>query len=159
MPPTLTMIEIFNRIKADKIKLGITLFAPASLSDISKFEKARNTKLPDDIKTFYSLTNGFESDEDLFRIIPLQEIVENMKDRDTYTENKGDFHIAEYLIYSDMWTLRVNASNPNQYEIYNKAESVVVLTNLFSEFLTVFLDKGVFEGLYSWRKNIVNRPE
>lgn len=153
------MIEIFNRIKADKIKLGITLFAPASLSDISKFEKARNTKIPDDISAFYSFTNGFESEEDLFRIIPLEEIIDNMKDRDTYVENEGDFHIAEYMIYSDMWTLSVNPSNPNQYKIYNKADNVVVLTNSFPEFLTVFLDKGVFEGLYAWRSSIINQPE
>jgi hypothetical protein len=151
--------DIINRIKTDKGKLGITLYAPASSSDLIKFQEIRHVTLPDDIKTFYSFSNGFESAEDMFRIIPLDEIIDNMKDRDTYTERNGDFHIAEYMIYCDMWTLYVNSHGSNQYKIYHKTENTIVLTNSFSEFLTVFLDNGVFDGLYSWRENLENETK
>ncbi|OQP52900.1 SMI1/KNR4 family protein [Niastella populi] len=151
--------DIINRIKTDKAKLGITLNAPASFSDIVKFEEILHITLPDDIKTFYSFSNGFESDEDMFRIIPLEEIVDNMKERDTYTESNGDFHIAEYMIYCDMWTLHVDSNDSNQYNIYNKTVNTIVLTNSFSEFLTVFMNYGVFEGLYTWRENLENKTK
>ena len=149
-----TIREIIERIKADKVNLGITLFAPSSLSDITKFEKVRAVKLPDDLITFYSFSNGLESAEDMFRIIPLEEIIDNLKDRDTYTEQQGDFHFAEYMIYCDMWTLHIDSTDHNNYKIYNIADNTITLTNSFSDFMKIFLDGGVFDGLYSWRQAI-----
>ncbi|MBO9203107.1 MULTISPECIES: SMI1/KNR4 family protein [Niastella] len=155
----MTIKDIINRIKTDKTRLGITLYAPASSSDIVKFEEILHITLPDDIKTFYSFSNGFESDEDMFRIIPLEEIVDNIKDRNSFTESNGDFHIAEYMIYCDTWTLHVDSNDSSQYKIYNKTLNTIVLTNSFSEFLNVFLNKGVFDGLYSWRENLANKTK
>src|SRR5689334_2121134 len=91
-----TIRDIIERIKTDKTKLGIKLYAPASLTDISNFESIKRLKLPDDVANFYSFSNGFDSAEDMFRIIPLNEIIDNIKDRDTYTVEPQDFHIAEY---------------------------------------------------------------
>lgn len=150
----MTITDIIGKIRADKTKLGITLYAPASLSEIANFEKIRGVTLPDEITAFYNFSNGFESAEDMFRIIPLEEIISNMKDRDSYTEEPGDFHIAEYMIYCDMWTLHINLDDRNQYKIYNKTESTITLTNSFSDFLNVFLNGGVYDGLHSWRETI-----
>jgi hypothetical protein len=155
----LTIEDIINRIKTHREKLGITLYAPASSSDLIKFQEIRHVTLPDDIKTFYSFSNGFESNEDMFRIIPLEEIVDNMKDRDAFTESNGDFHIAEYMIYCDMWTLHIDSNDSNHYKIYNKTVNTIELTNSFSEFVNVFLNKGVFDGLYSWRENLENKAK
>lgn len=148
------MTDIIERIKVDKNKLGITLFAPASLTEILNFEKIRGIKLPDDLIKFYSFSNGLESAEDMFRIIPLDEMIDNMKDRDTYTVEQNDFHFAEYMIYCDMWTININSADRNDYRIYNKADNVISLTNSFSEFLDTFLNGGVFDGLYTWRENV-----
>lgn len=149
-----TIAEIIERIKVDKNKLGITLFAPASLTDLLNFEKIRRVRLPHDLVKFYSFSNGFESAEEIFRIIPLDEMIDNMKDRDTYIVEQGDFHFAEYMIYSDMWTIKINSADRNDYTIYNYADNVITLTNSFSEFLETFLNGGVFAGLYTWRENV-----
>jgi hypothetical protein len=151
MNPTIT--AIIERIKADKHELGITLYEPATLIEISDFEKTMGAKLPEDFVKLYCFSNGFESEEDMFRIIPLVEIIDNINQPDTYTVELGDFHFAEYLIYSDMWTINVNTNDINNYNIYNKAENVIKLTNSLPEFLEIFLNGGVFNGLYKWREN------
>ncbi|MEI9943781.1 MAG: SMI1/KNR4 family protein [Chitinophagaceae bacterium] len=153
MTPHIT--DIITRIQRDKIDLGITLYDKTSLSDISSFEQTMSLSLPDDIKTFYSFCNGFESAEDMFRVLPLNEIIENISNgRDTYLVDKKDLHLAEYMIYCDMWTLSISEQNNNDYYIYNKTDKVITLTHSFAEFLSVFLNDGVFKGLYNWREQI-----
>jgi hypothetical protein len=157
MHPTIT--DIIAKIKAEKEELGITLYAPASSTEILDFENSMGIKLSEDIAEFYRFCNGFESEEDMFRIIPLDEIIDNIEQPDTYAVELNDFHFAEYLIYSDMWTISVNPVDRNDYHIYNKAENVIILTNSFVEFLNTFLIGGVFNGLYTWRKNIERLPK
>jgi hypothetical protein len=149
-----TIEHIISKIQKNKDNLKITVYPKASVEEIYSFEQTMNIKLPDDIKTFYKFCNGFESNEDLFRIIPLNEIIDNTKtDKENYLEKKGDFHIAEYMIYCDMWSLTVDEAT-NEYSIYNKTTTIVTLTNNFSEFLDRFLNEGVFEGLYNWREEL-----
>jgi hypothetical protein len=157
MHPKIT--DILARIKAEKEELGITLYAPASSTEISDFENIMGIKLPDDLVKLYSFSNGFESEEDMFRIIPLDEIIDNIEQPDTYAVEQNDFHFAEYLIYSDMWTININPVDRNDYHIYNKVENVITLTNSFTEFLETFLTGGVFNGLYTWRKKIERLPK
>ena len=152
---TQRITDIITRIQKNKKELGITLYDKADLDNITRFENSMNVTLPIDFKIFYSFCNGFESAEDNFRLLPLDEITENkINGRDTYLVDKRDFHIAEYMVYCDMWTISLNKKNSNDYTIYNKADSVITLTHSFVEFLDVFLTGGVFEGLYNWRKQI-----
>jgi len=148
-----TITNCIERIKTEQKALGITLFVPASTAEIQNFENIMGVKLPADLVKFYSFSNGFESEEDLFRIIPLDEIY-NFKDSDTGTVGPNDFHIAEYMTYCDSWTININAANSEDYKIYNMAENVITLTNSFPEFLDTFLKDGVFGGLYNWREKI-----
>ncbi|OQP67175.1 hypothetical protein A3860_02100 [Niastella vici] len=149
MSPTIT--DVIERIQNQRVQLGITLYPKASPEDIVAFEVIRQIKLPDDFKTFYSFCNGFESEEDLFRIIPLHEIIE--KGSCGYLEREKDFHFAEYMIYCDMWSISINDKNKS-YSIYNNNGKVAVLTNSLAEFLNIFLDGGVFDGLYKWQEEI-----
>ncbi|WP_175634130.1 SMI1/KNR4 family protein [Pedobacter ghigonis] len=153
-----TIKDIIARIKTNKQKLGITLLTAASLAEISDFETIMGVKLPDEFIQFYNFSNGLESEEDMFRIIPLNEIIENIQHPDTSTVNPNDFHFAEYLIYSDMWTININSEERNKYGIYNKAENVITLTDSLPHFLDVFLTGGVFDGLYKWRENLEQLP-
>jgi len=149
-----TIEQIITQILNTKDQLGITLYPGATKEEIKSFERLMNTSLPNDIKKFYMFCNGFESEEDLFRIIPLDEIIYNRKDEeDNYLLNKQDFHFAEYMIYCDMWTLTITTSSDN-YLIYNKAETFVTLTDDFAEFLNKFLVGGVFDGLYKWEEEL-----
>jgi hypothetical protein len=145
--------HITERIKKDQAELGITLYPGATVKDITLFEALFNCKLPEEIKTFYAFCNGFESEEDWFRIIPLDEIIET--GRDEHLANPADFHIAEYMTYCDMWTLSIDPQDSNRYTIYNQAKDIVTLTNSFAVFLEVFINKGVFDGLYDWRDALI----
>jgi hypothetical protein len=145
--------DIISKIIADHEALGITLYHEASDAQIEAFEKEMKVILPEDVKTFYKFCNGFESDEDMFRIIPLEEIIQNAKAPDSYLVRLWDFHFAEYMIFCDMWTLSIEYHG-NSYAIYNKTDNVIVLTNSFAEFLQRFLIGGVFDGLYHWRKEL-----
>ena len=152
---THSITDIITRIQKDQLKLGITLYDKASLDDIARFEQLMNVSLPDDFKTFYYFSNGFESDEDMFRLLPLDDMIENKSNgRDTFLADKRDFHIAEYMIYSDLWTMSINKQASTEYSIYNMTENVITLTHSFAEFLDVFLTGGVFKGLYDWREQI-----
>ena len=75
-----------------------------------------------------------------------------------YQEHYGNnwFHFSEYMIYSDMWGLRV--LNSNQYEIFNDGLNIT-LTSSLSEFLQRFLYGNVFEtgGLYDWQNELKNQ--
>ena len=142
--------DIITRIKEHQQELGLTLYASASDEKIAHAEAILKLTFPEDFKTFYKFCNGLESDGDLFRIVPLEEIIDNEKNKSLLPHQ---FHIAEYMDYCDMWTLDVNTS-ASSYSIFNEAEDVVTLTDSFALFLERFLDKGIFEGLCDWRTEI-----
>jgi len=144
-----TIQDIIQIIRQSKDELGITLYAPASSIQIENFEKELNLILPDEIKQFYKFSNGFESAEDIFRIIDLEEILEQ---KEHYKTNQ--FYIAEYMIYSDMWEVVINPI-ANNYSI-QEASFKTTLTSSFAEFLDRFLKGGIFEtgGLYDWKEHI-----
>ncbi len=128
-------------------ELRITLYDKATDGEIKLFEQSK-MYLPDDIKQFYKFCNRFYSNEDMFRIIPLQEIIDNGEDE--YLLNKTSFHIGEYMIYCDMWTIDINPNDRNDYTIYQKIDKPIILTKSFAEFLEKFINGGVYEGLYSY---------
>jgi hypothetical protein len=144
-----TLLEVLNYIEDNSFKIGIQLNKPATSVEIEAFEN-RKVKLPDDFKVLYMFSNGFETDHDLFRLIPLDEVVENGLDEGYLISDKS-FHFTEYMIYSDMWSVDISNLNVNDYKIYNKTDNVVYLTNSLAEFLCVFINKGIYEGLYEWR--------
>ena len=148
----MTIGEIISLIELNKAEYGITLYPPASPSALIEFENRLKIKLPDDIAEFYRFANGFESGEDMFRIIPLDEILRNA---DRYDDNA--FYIAEYMTYCDMWEIVIDPVN-SRYKIQDSS-SKTVLTNSFSDFLGHFLQGGVFEdnGLYDWKTQIHNK--
>jgi len=83
----------------------LTLHAGADEALIKKVEHTYGITLPEDFKIFYRFSNGFEIDEDMLNMIPLEEMVSN-KDSDKRIS------VAEYMIYCDVWELEVNPANP-----------------------------------------------
>lgn len=148
-----TIQEIISRLKSEKEQLGITVYPAASHAEILDFKSKLNIKLPDDLRAFYQFCNGFESEEYLFRIIPLDEIVSGIQEYKPH-----QFYIAEYLVYCDVWTVRINPLNNNEYGICNYDEFIerICLTDSLSEFLTCFLHGGIFnaDGLYDWHEKM-----
>ena len=147
---TTTLIDVLTFIKENTSLVGIELNKPATKSEIDFFENSK-IKLPKDFKTLYNFSNGFETDEDLFRLIPLNEIIDN--GNDDYCISETSFHFTEYMIYSDMWTVEINLNDIENYKVYNKADNIVYLTNSLAEFLCVFINKGIYDGLYQWRED------
>ena len=78
-------------------------------------------------------------------MINLEEVL-----NDERHHGQGWFYFAEYMIYSDMWTLRKRSDG--ECEIVNEGEMELVLTTSLQEFLERFLKGDVFEsgGLYDW---------
>ncbi|MET4106119.1 SMI1/KNR4 family protein [Hymenobacter sp. UYP22] len=138
--------EVLSTLKANLNQTDITLYPGASEQLIQQFEQEMNLVLPTDFKVFYSFCNGFESEEDMFRMIPLEEILERKQEFEP-----RQFYIAEYLIYCDMWEVELT-TNPSIYRIH----SGVTLTDSLVVFLNRFLQGGVFEatGLYNWREEV-----
>ncbi len=56
-----------------------------------------------------------------------------------YGEDNGTdwFYFSEYMIYSDMWGLRLTASK--EYEIFNGGFPEIIMTSSLLEFLNRFL--------------------
>lgn len=149
-----TLIEVLNFIKDHSLDLGIQLYKPATYTDIENLKNIK-IELPEDFKILYKFCNGFETNEDMFRLIPLDEIIERGKDKSLISNNSFDF--SEYLIYCDMWSVYINPQNIEEYKVYNQADDVVVLTNSITEFLCVFINKGLYDGLYDWREEKSNK--
>lgn len=128
---------------------GITLNPPASAKQISDLEQATGILLPSDFRDFYCVCNGFSCIEDIFNMTPVEEIIS-----DDRHYGKNWFHFSEYMIYSDMWTLRINSKG--QSEIVNASYPVLVFTSSLPEFLSRFLRGNVFDpgGLYDWQTEL-----
>lgn len=142
------MQQLIAAIEAKHQETGIKVNPPASDDAIKSFEKKTGFSLPPDFTAFYSICNGFECDEDLFRMVALEEIIE----RRDY--GKDWFHFAEYMIFSDMWSLRKTQNG--QYLILNGSFKSI-LTSSLHEFLERFLQGNVFDenGLYAWQDELM----
>ena len=145
---------IFMRLLIEKIhkknKLeGIKINKPATNTDIQKVEAKLGFELPNDFKELYSICNGFECTDDIFNFIKTSEIAER---KDDYGDNW--FYFAEYMIYSDMWGVRI--LNSTSYEIFNGSYTKPILTTSLREFLEHFEKGNVFEkgGLYEWQEQL-----
>jgi len=137
--------ELINAISQKHQTEGIDVYKPASAAEILAFEKQIGFPLPNDFKEFYSCCNGFGCVDDIFNMTTLGEI-------GRYGINW--FYFAEYMIYSDMWGLRINPKG--EYEIFNGSYPELILTSSLKEFLERFLQGNVFEpgGLYEWQDEI-----
>lgn len=137
--------QLVKLIKQKHHHSGIEINPPATFSDIIEFENQIGFSLPPDFREFYLTCNGFGCDEDIFNIIPLQEIIESQ-------QNFGNnwFYFSEYMIYSDMWGLRYTTTG--QFEIFNDSYPDKILTSSLNEFLQRFLTGNIFDagGLYEW---------
>ena len=144
----MSITEAIELLKTYNGPLGLTLHKGASEALISMAENTYNITFPTDFKTLYRFTDGFETVEDIFNMIPLAEMIDNKGRHDP-------LWIAEYMIYCGMWELEINPDDPEDYSIFSDHEKVV-LTNSLAEFIARFLKGGVFEigGLYAWADEI-----
>jgi hypothetical protein len=149
----MSMNQLIRDIERKHRQSGIKIKPPATDALIQAFELRVGFSLPADFKEFYSICNGFECEEDIFSMVALDDILNYEMD---YGQNW--FHFAEYLIYSDMWSLR--KLHNGQHEIFNESENIILSTSLH-EFLFRFLVGNVFDkgGLYDWHeeKKALNR--
>lgn len=147
----MSITEAIQLLKTYNGPLGLKLHPGASAKLISKVENTYGITLPNDFKILYQFTDGFGTVEDIFNMIPINEIIENKKDN-------RPLWIAEYMIYSDEWYLEINPENPDDYSILklDHDSTKICLTNSLGEFITRFLKGGVFEigGLYAWADEI-----
>jgi hypothetical protein len=128
------------------IKAGpndITLYPGAPQELIEEFQAKTGITLPSDLVIFYQECNGFESAEDLFRIVPLDEALENRsRDIAEYGLKSNQFYVAEFLLYCDTWTIEIDLSEPNTHRVLDGGNTV--LTHSFVEFIARFLTGGVY---------------
>jgi hypothetical protein len=145
--------EAIELLKSYNGPFELTLHKGANETLLKEVEFAYGITLPDDFKTLYRFTDGFEIDEDILNIIPLWAIIETRK-------NDAPIWIAEYMIYCDRWDLELNPAEPNDYSIsvIDGDSGKIILTNSLGEFIARSL-KGVFEigGLYHWADEIKAR--
>jgi cell wall assembly regulator SMI1 len=151
------MADLLAALRANLAQTDITLYAGASPCLIRRFERQLNLTLPEDFREFYRCCDGFESAEDLFRMVPLDEIRTHPGNYEPRRYPRV-ITIAEYLIYCDMWYVELlpGAAGP-AYQIFHEHKGrKVVLTDSLASFLQRFLAGGVFEagGLYSWSEEL-----
>lgn len=96
----------------------LTLHEGADEALLKAVEDTYHITLPDDFKTLYRFSDGFETDEDIFNMITLKDMI-----ADNERNGEPNFYIAEYMIYSDMWQLKINPDNCNDYKIFIEADN------------------------------------
>jgi hypothetical protein len=140
----LSLTAIIEDIRRHAADYAITLYPPANDATIDYFEAQTGISFPDDIKLLYKAFNGFISEEDMFRLVPLDELT---------VHDRSGVYPFEYMMYCDTWQLE---PTPNGYLISNIGSdgTKTFLTNNVAEFLLRFLQGGVFDGLYEWHKQV-----
>ncbi|MDQ0637473.1 hypothetical protein QF042_001038 [Pedobacter sp. W3I1] len=135
--------QLFKDHKREVKKLGITLNDPCSDEDLADLESKLSFPLPLDLIDFYKFCNGFETDDYLFRIVPIAEAVDYRSELKSNT-----FYFAEYMIYSDQWLIQLREGG--QYEIINDnhgSQDMTVQTTSILKFLEIYLTEGLFSKL------------
>ena len=72
-------------------ELEIVFNPPAKAEELKELEKSVQQSLPKDIIEFYHLCNGLETNDFLFRILPIKEILEYKDELPS-----SSFYFAEY---------------------------------------------------------------
>jgi hypothetical protein len=145
------MKELIDAIVLKHRASEIEVNPPATPDQIAIFERQIGFSLPADFKTFYTVCNGFQCNEELFffDFIPLSGIVQDQKHF-----GPNWFYFAEYLVYADMWGMRL--AGDGRYEIFNDAYPGLILTSSLHEYLSRFLQGNVLDagGLDDWLDEI-----
>ncbi|RLJ77141.1 SMI1/KNR4 family protein [Pedobacter alluvionis] len=148
--------QLFKNHKYAVKQLGITLNDPCSNKDLANLESKLNLLLPPDLIDFYKFCNGFDTDDFLFRVVPIAETVDYQGELKNNT-----FHFAEYMIYSDQWLIEIYEGGG--YEILNNnhgTQEMAVQTTSVLKFLEIYLTEGLFSKLDNnsfWDRLIKNR--
>jgi len=135
--------QLFKDHKRKVKKLGITFNAPCSDEDLADLESKLSYPLPPDLIEFYTFCNGFDTDDHLFRVIPVQEAIDYKREL-----ANNNFHFAEYMIYSDQWLIQLY--DEGQYEVINNdhgTQEMTVQTTSILKFLEIYLTEGLFSKL------------
>lgn len=132
-----------------KEQLKISLQPPAPENEIKALERMLTRKLPEDLRDFYHMSNGMETDDNFFRIIPARELMENL----TKT-GKSRLYFAEYLNYCDTWDLMFDPVDTEKYSIaYTDGTGLTLaLAHNLPEFFSIYageLNQGT-DALYKW---------
>jgi len=151
----MTISNIITTLATRQADESITLFLPATSTQISHFEAIIKAPLPEDIRQFYLFSNGLDTLDWLFRLIPLDEILEQ-----GLGNGPHQFAFAEYMIYSDTWQIQLDPGDPTTYWIRNEAVARP-LTRSLATFLERFLEKELFGpgGIYDWHEEVENTRE
>lgn len=154
----MTIQEVSKRFIEDQSNRSFKFNTPASDTLIEEVETILGNKLTDDLKYFYKNLNGIESDDNfIFRVIPLQEVKENL------LNDSCCYIVAEYLIYSDTWEILLdNDSEKIVTYVYNTEKQTTTHKLLwpvsFSEFLSIYLAKDL-EGLIDLANKLSTNSE
>jgi len=135
----------FDTLKLTDTKNKVEIKPGISIGQLQEIEKKLDIQLPDDLIRFYTFSNGIEGDELLFNIIPLNDISK-------LEDNIGHYlEFAEYLIYSEMCFLEIDALDKNKYRIFTQGAPVDSVqfqrhykSNSIFDFIQLYCDKGTF---------------
>ncbi len=143
------MKELIEKIRQKNQHEGVNINSPATEQEIAKSESVLGFNLPVDFKIFYSICDGFDCEDDIFNFLRISDITHDQSDY-----GADWFNIAEYMIYSDIWAVRIISTD--SYEIFNGSYPQAILTTSLSEFLEHFASGHVFEsnGLYQWQEEL-----
>ncbi|MGN7988107.1 SMI1/KNR4 family protein [Pedobacter sp. 22226] len=132
--------QLFENKKTVIKKLGITFNDPCREEDIADLQSKLSQPLPSDLIDFYTFCNGIETEDFMFRVIPISEVIDYRSELKSNT-----LHFAEYMIYSDQWLIQLNEGGG--YNILNNdhgSKETTVQSNSIFEFLEIYLTEGLF---------------
>jgi hypothetical protein len=147
----MSMRQLIDEIVKKHRANGIILNPPVSAAEIIAFEKRIGFSLPADFKEFYSICNGFESNDDvIFNMSSLDDVF-----RPWTTYGEDWFYFSEYMINSELWKIKFVWLD--KYEIIHESfDYEQVLSSSLYTFLERYLHGGVFghDGLMDWSQEL-----
>ncbi|MBE7170316.1 MAG: hypothetical protein INR73_06985 [Williamsia sp.] len=144
------IISVLKRVSSNSCKYPLKLKHAAGLEQIRAAEERLKLALPVEIFSFYCYSNGAEGDDNIFNILPVEEL-QLKKD-----ENGNCVVFSEYLIYSEVCGFVPDTANHNSFSVVRRIGSTPIDNYAFpvpvcyslGEYVQICSREGTF-GIWS----------
>jgi hypothetical protein len=139
------METIGESLKNYWLRQGIKINPGVSEMELSTFEHKYNVRLPEDLKDYFYMVNGFHNsdvDGEFITFLPLYEIEPLSVNWSQVPEAKSYFILADYCISCHVYAIKLtkdtNFDNPVFID-FNDKKSPTQIADSFSEFAQSYL--------------------
>ena len=141
------MKSLGELVKTHWLRQGIKLSRGAIESEISAFEAKHDVCLPEDMREFFAIVNGFDNrsgeevDNDMMTFFSLEEIKPlNASDWGVVSRAESYFVFADWSISAHVYAVRLLKDSAASGPVVVVYDALVKVADSFAEFMQAYLE-------------------